>query len=123
MSYYVGELTVGSTGNTSFTLPFNPSGLEFTIGQLSSGSENDTAHLSVGMTDGTNSAAHSIMATSAGTTITRRSTSYCLTHYAIVSGSTSRVISATLVSIVGTTVTLNFDRATTDYTITVKAIA
>lgn len=122
MSYYLGSIIQGSTGNHSFLFPFSPTGLKFTVSQLSAGSENDVAHISHGSTNGTDSVAHSILAT-AQTKITRRSEVYCLTHYAIVNNATNRVISATLVSIVGNTVTLNFDRASSDYEITVEAFA
>lgn len=122
MAYYFGSIVQGSTGNQAFSVPFTPTGLKLTVSQLSAGSENDVAHISHGSTDGTNSVAHSILAT-AQTKITRRSEVYCVTHYAIVSGATTRVISATLVSIVGGTVTLNFDRASLDYEITMEAFA
>lgn len=122
MSYHLTSIIQGSTGNHSFLLPFSPKGLKFTISQLSAGPENDVAHISHGSTDGVNSVAHSILVTSQ-TRITRRSEVYCLTHYAIVNNATTRVISATLVSIVGNTVTLTFDRASLDYEINMEAFA
>lgn len=122
MSYYFGSIIQGSTGNQAFILPFTPQGLKFTVSQLLAGPENDVAHISHGSTDGVNSVAHSILVTSQ-TRITRRSEVYCVTHYAIVAGATNRVISATLVSIVGNTVTLNFDRASLDYEINMEAFA
>lgn len=120
MSYYLGSIIQGSTGNQSFSLPFTPTALRFTISQLSAGSENDVAHYSQGMVTSSACFSHAILAT-AQTKITRYSETYCMAHYAIVSSTTTRVISATLVSLDTNGFTLNFDRATTDYEITVEA--
>ena len=122
MSYYLGSFTQGSTGNQSFSLPFTPTGLKFTISAKSSGAENDVAHFSQGMANSSVSYAHSIM-TTPELQISRYSSSYCITHYAIVSSSTYRVISATLVSLDTNGFTLNFDRASVDYQVTVEAYA
>lgn len=122
MSYYLGSVIQGSTGNQSFVLPFSPTGLKFTISSLSATPENDTSHISHGSATSSESYAHSILVTP-NVRITRYSETYCLTHYAIVSGLTNRIISASLVSIVGNIVTLNFDRASLDYKIIMEAFA
>lgn len=121
MATYLGSFIKSSTGSTSLSLPFTPTMVEFTIGSKSSGgAENDIAHFSQGGTDGTTSYAHSHLA-DGSVYISRVSDSYCLTHYGIVSGATSRVISATLTSFDTNGITLNFDRASPDYKIYLKA--
>ena len=117
MATAVGSFAIGSTGNlTISSLPFTPTAIEFTISADTSGAENTIAHFSTGRTDGTNSSSESILVTSA-LTLTRRSNSYCLTHYNITSGSSYRTISATFVSFGTNSFTLNFDRANVNFSI------
>lgn len=122
MKYYTGSFTHGSTGsNLILSIPNIPNiaGFRITIGQLFAGPENDIAHFSYGGSDGTNSQAHSILATNVATTITRLSTTYCITHYDINASATYRRISGTLVGF-GTSgsnglIEISYDRASTNY--------
>ena len=106
----------GVVGNVPISIPYNPSAIIFTI-SAKNGAENDIAHFSQGYLDGTNQTAHTSMVVN-NLPITRRSSSYCLTHYALDSNSvTKRIISASLVSKTSTVLTLNFDRADVNYPI------
>jgi len=117
MATAIGSFTAASTGNiTLSSLPFTPTAVEFFISADGSGAENTIAHHSVGRTDGTNSSSESILVTSA-LTLTRRSTTYCLTHYNITAGASYRTISATFVSFGTNSLTLNFDRANVNFSI------
>lgn len=122
MSYKQTSIIQGSTGNRTMNFPFIPAGIHFTVSQKDPGPVNDQSQLSVGSTDGVNSYAHSILI-APNINITRRSEVYCLTHYAIVNTLTTRVVSATIAPWATSTVTLTFDRADSNYEITVEAFS
>lgn len=118
-----------STGTITKTLDdtsINIKSIEFIIASLSNTNENNVAHLSHGMTDGVRSFSNSVLNNGFGYTRSypngANTTAYCLSHLAIINNALTRVISATLTGIHGSSFTLNFDRTDDDYEIYYRAI-
>lgn len=130
MKVEVGKfLAPSSTGQVAMSLndtSITIKSLEFIVASLSDTNENNVAHFSHGMTDGTHSFSNSILNNGFGYTRSYpnsvNTTAYCISHLAIVNNTLTRVISATLVSMSGGNFTLNFDRADNGYEIYYRAI-
>lgn len=120
MQYHLGTFTRATTGNATIIhgLGVVPVKGTFTISKKNGGVVSDQGCLSIGKTNGTIQKVNILFASDAGCTA-REYTSYCLAQLED-TGTVSRVVSAAFVSWTASNIVLNFDAATTDYTITME---
>jgi hypothetical protein len=115
MSYKIGIVTLGSTGNKTINLGTSstPTALRLVVQNLA-GTAESVKHVSIGQADGTNQRATSYFKDASGTS-TFDATDRCISHYERIGGVVTEVLRAEFVAFTSTGVTLHVTTADVNY--------